>query len=93
MGLTWFRQRITNRLLLLGRYSDVATKSNQRILVANLSDTEDVTSELANEAADRMERTDQTLSGEGDTREVAHADYDPVASLTGGDADTGVALG
>lgn len=61
------------------------------MISGNFDQNEDVTSELASAALDRMENTDRTLSGEGDSREVAHADYDPVASLTGGDEGTAVA--
>lgn len=55
---------------------------NRGIIVGNTTNFEDATDELVADAQDRLAETDEDL---GLSATSSHADYDPVAALTGGD--------
>lgn len=87
MGMTRLRRVATEQCSLPGCYLSMALQTNSGSLSADFNAQEDVTTELANEAIDRMTATDEAAA------QVDHSDYDPVEAVLADTESGGVALG
>lgn len=86
MGLTWFRRADQHSAPATRPFPRRGLKTSLGSLAAGFNAQKDVSSELADQAIDRMTATDEAAE------QVDHANYDPAEAALK-DQDLGVALG